>query len=197
MTAGGVGSGSMGGGDERTKQLLERVESGDLDARRELMPILYDELCRVAHSMMSRQRLDHTLQTTALVHEAYLRLGPGVDVPRRPRQFIALAATAMRSVLVDHARASRALKRDGRQRSDFELEHVPAPGVGDRSLIEVAEAIEELGKSEPELARIAELRVFGGLEHQEIADALGCSLRTSERRWRLARVLLERSIEGG
>ncbi|NUP97438.1 MAG: sigma-70 family RNA polymerase sigma factor [Planctomycetaceae bacterium] len=180
----------------RTQRLLERIEHGDLEARQELMPLLYEELRSTARSLMARQRLDHTLQTTALVHEAYLRLGSGVDVPQHPRQFAALAATAMRSVLMDYARASRTLKRDGQQHSDFVLEQVAAPGAGEHSLIEVAEAIEELNKIDPELARIAELRIFGGLEHEEIADALGCSLRTLERRWRLARALLERMIEG-
>lgn len=181
--------------ESRTQQLLDRLERGDLEARAELMPILYQELRGVARSLMGRQRVDHTLQTTALVHEAYLRLGSGVDVPRRPRQFIALAAAAMRSVLLDYARAAHALKRDRLQRSDVALEEVAAPGVGGHSLLDIAEAIEGLSKSDPELARIAELRIFGGLEHEEIADTLGCSVRTSERRWRLARVLLERAIE--
>jgi RNA polymerase sigma factor (TIGR02999 family) len=181
----------------RTQQLLQAVERGDPGACEELLPMLYEELRGIAHGMMRRQPLDHTLQTTALVHEAYLRLAPGHGGVAQSPHFLALAATAMRCVLLDYARAARAVKRDQHGAHGFGLEDLVAKHGEEHSLLDIAAAIEELAGADPELARIAELRVFGGLEHEDIAELLGCSVRTSERRWRLARVLLERRLDHG
>ncbi len=172
-------------------RLLARASAGDEQADLELAPLLYGELRRVAERCMGNQGAEHTLQPTALVHEAWMRLSSagGAAVTDRVH-FLRLAARTMRHVLVDHARAKATQKRDvARQR-------VPLDGVlasfEERSLdvLALSAALEGLAAKDPELARIVELRFFAGLTVEQVADVLGVSARTVHRTWRVARLWL-------
>jgi RNA polymerase sigma factor (TIGR02999 family) len=178
--------------------LLERASNGDAQARRDLVALLYEELRGLARRQMRDQQSGHTLQTTALVNEAYVRLVKSALPHGGSRgQFLALAATAMRSVLVDHARARAATKRGGGQRpaSLDELDGIVAQ-YEERALDLPAldAALGELALMDPELARIVELRFFVGLSNDEIAHELGVSKRTIERGWRTAQAWLARAL---
>lgn len=177
-------------------QLLERASRGDGAARDELAPILYDELHRIASEWMAGQRDDHTLQPTALVNEAWLRLFPaeGVRSFDGRGHFLRLAAAAMRSVLVDHARAKRAAKR-GEGGGVLPLD-AALMTFEERSIdvVELSDAIEQLDQFGPDLGRVVELRFFGGLTIPETASALGLSRQTVDRRWRVARMWLRRNL---
>lgn len=167
----------------------------------ELFPLVYDELRRLAGSYMSRERRDHTLEPTALVNEAYLRL---VDLSRidwRGRtHFFAVGAQAMRRVLVDHARHKGSLKRGG-NRSRVTLAQGLGPAdsadLDQETLLTMHRALETLAELDPRQARIAELRFFGGLTVIEVAEVLGVSKRTVEADWMHARVWLRRELAGG
>jgi RNA polymerase sigma factor (TIGR02999 family) len=159
-----------------------------LSMPREQLTALYEELRGLAHHFFSAQKPDHTLQPTALVHEAYLRLVDKTQIVGLSRpQLLCTAARAMRSVLVDHARHGRAQKRGGGQERvplDDSLALYEGRAI---DLLALDEALEHLGRQEPRLAQIVELRFFGGLTEQEIALSLDCSVRTVRRDWRLAR----------
>jgi len=152
----------------------------------------------VASRQLRRERSDHTLQTTALVHEAYLRLIDQKRVRwRDSAHFAALAAQMMRRILIDHARKSRYAKRGGGA-ARVSLDDAPEIGVsGDPDVLAVDEALVQLAEVEPELARIVELRYFGGLNGEQIAEVLGVSVPTVTRRWRMARAWLYRYLTGG
>ena len=177
-------------------QLLQRMSGGDEQAANELLPILYEELRNVAERFMSRERNDHTLQPTALVHEAYLKL---VDEPHQPEwenraHFVRFAARAMRNVLVDHARAKKTAKR-GEGLRKVPLDEVLA-AFEERSLDVLAldEALEVLFAMDEQLARVVELRYFAGLTIAETAQVLGVSTPTVERAWRVARLWLLKRV---
>lgn len=155
---------------------------------------LYAELHGLAAHQLRHQG-SHTLQPTALVHEAWLRLArAGTEVAERKR-FFALAAKVMRTVLVDHARRRNAIKRDGGERLELTtgVAGVPKPAL---DVLALHEAIEDLERLDGELARIVELLLFGGLTAGEAADALGVSSRTVERGWRTARAFLQGRLGG-
>ena len=181
---------------ERVTRLLERATSGDRAAAEELLPLLYGELKGVAVRSMRSERADHTLQPTALVHEAWLRLVGGGGAPRfeSRRHFVRLAARAMRNVLVDHARARQAQKRgEGQEAASldavlagFEEQHL--------DLLALHEALERLQEIDAPLARLVELRFFAGLTIEETARALELSTPTVERHWRVARMWLRREL---
>ncbi len=178
--------------------LLQRLKQGDGEAAAQLMPMVYDELHKLAEVQMARQPAEHTLQTTALVHEAYLRL-VGHDQARWENrgQFFSMASKVMRNVLVDHARSKQAAKRGGRA-VRLTLEDVEPSGDGpDLELLALDEALTALSETDPDLARIVELRFFGGLSSQETAAVLETSLRTLERRFRIARMWLADHMAGG
>jgi RNA polymerase sigma factor (TIGR02999 family) len=189
-----------------------RWRSGDASALDDLLPRVYDELRALADAYMRRERAGHTLQPTALVHEAFLRLlrlPPG-SVQNRVH-FFALAAQAMRRILADHARRHRAAKRGGNAvRVPLELIEggagpamAPAPGAGGfASASEVAAddldtALEDLAKLDQRQARVVELRFFGGLSIEETAEVLGVSSATVKRDWLVARAWLHRELRGG
>lgn len=159
------------------------------------MPFVYHELHQIAQRLMHSERSDHTLQPTALVHEAYVRLLDR-DGDKRYDHFEGslhlkrAAVRAMRHALIDHARSHLSEKRGGGRRQVVFEDEVHAGHHGVNSLLLIDEALTRLGCVDPQLARIAELRFFGGASHQEIADALGTSLRSVERGWRLARAWL-------
>ena len=171
-------------------KLLAQAREGNSGAQSELMEAVYPELRRVAAHMLQAERPNHTLQPTALVNEACLRL-LGHDADWKDRvHFFAAAAQAMRRILVDYARMRRAAKREGARRR-VELTDVLA--ISEDSLdqvIEIDEALTRLAERDPRQCRVVELRFFGGLIEAEIADVLGIAPRTVSREWRLARAWL-------
>ncbi len=184
---------------ESPSQLLERVSAGDAQAASRLMPLVYDELRRLAAGYLRRERKGQTLQPTALVHEAYLRLiGPG-DHPWAGRtHFLAIAALSMRQVLVDRARRRAAAKRGGDARrltlDDTILAAAPAGDAID--LVALDDALTRLEALDPLQARIVELRYFGGLTVEETAAAVELSPATVKRHWTLARAFLKKALDG-
>ena len=166
-----------------------------------LMPLVYDELRRLAGRLMGDERTGHTLQATALLNEAWLRLvEPGASYVDRSH-FLRVAARAMRHVLVDHARARSAQKRGSGRRVDLDSEAFTVRDDA-ASLLAVDEALQRLQALDPQLAQVVELRFFGGLDNSAAAEALGISLRSVERAWRTARACLLRDLgqappEGG
>jgi RNA polymerase sigma-70 factor, ECF subfamily len=170
--------------------LLRAMRAGDATAEESLIPLVYQELHRLAQSYMRRERPDHTLQPTALIHEAYMRLA-GEDVDWKNREhFIGVAAHVMRRVLVDHARAHRAEMRGGdRRRVELDEGLAVAAERSDEVLL-VDGALERLAKRNQRQARVVELRYFGGLSMEEIAAMLSISLRSAKRDWSLARIWL-------
>lgn len=180
--------------------LLARWSSGDAGALEQLTPIVYDELRRIARRHLARERKDHTLQSTALVHEAYLRLigGSGSEYHNR-QHFFAVAAQVIRRVLVDHARAVNAAKRGGGAQKIL-LEDQPEASSPPENVAEVLalhEALERLAAFDQQQERIVELRYFAGLSIEETADVLGVSAATVKRDWVMARAWLARELKGG
>jgi RNA polymerase sigma factor (TIGR02999 family) len=175
-------------------ELLHHWMQGDEEALHALMPLVYRELRRLAHYYLQAERPDHTLQSTALVHEVYLRLagGQAVELASRAR-FIAVASRLMRQILVDYARGRRASKRNGGCRVALEdLE--AAPGKGDAELLALDEALDELSRMDERQGRIVEMKFFGGLSAPEISEVLGISRATVDRDWATARVWLHRRM---
>ena len=182
---------------EHVSSLLRDAGLGDEDARRGLISALYTELHGLAHRQMADQSPGHTLQTTALVNEAVVRLMRGAPPTGREKaQFLALAAKAMRSILIDHARAKRAAKRGGSATAQPLDELVLKYEERALDLLALDEALERLEARDPELARIVELRFFGGRGSEEIAEALAVSRRTVERGWRAAQAWLAAELGG-
>lgn len=181
--------------DPETTALLGRVAAGDETAAEELFPALYEDLRRRARRMMRGQPSGHTLQTTALVHEAWMRLVLAGEIdPRQRSRILGVAAKAMRCLLIDHARARKARKRGGSwSPASLAAEDLPARASED-VMLDVDQALERLGTLDDELRKISELRLFGGLELDEIAEAVGVSKRTVERRWHFARAWLRREL---
>jgi RNA polymerase sigma factor, TIGR02999 family len=181
---------------EQITQLLLAWGDGDRRALDALMPLVYDELRRIAKRYMRDQRVGHTLQTTALVNEAYLRLVDSSRVNWQNRtHFFAISAQLMRRVLVDFARARNALKRGGERIQVTLDEKIEAPFERETDLVALDEALENLAKLNRRQAQIVELRYFGGLSEEEIAEALGISVRTVRRDWSVARAWLYRELK--
>jgi RNA polymerase sigma factor (TIGR02999 family) len=154
------------------------------------------ELRAIAARLLEGERVSHTLQPTALMHEAWLRLAHVQKPWQDQGHFVRAAAGTMRRVLVEHARARARDKRDGGERLTLSTELLGS-GARPEDVLAVDDAMERLGALDPELARIVELRVFGGLSHPEIAQAIDRSLRTVERGWRLARAFLIKALGAG
>jgi RNA polymerase sigma factor (TIGR02999 family) len=178
-------------------QLLGAIESGDAKAADQLLPLVYQELRRLAASKMANEAAGHTLQPTALVHEAWLRLvGDENPTFQNRAHFFAAAAEAMRRILIDRARRRQALRHGGGQhRVELEQVELAFPGDDDQ-LLAVNEALEQLAAIHPEEAEIVKLRYFIGLTHEEAADALGISVRTAKYYWAHARAWLFQAITG-
>lgn len=181
-------------------QCLQRWRAGDRDAANEMLPLVYEQLRALAGSLMRGDRPDHTLQPTALVHEAWLKiasaLGGGATVRDR-EHFLAIAAKAMRQVLVNHARGRRMQKRDAggaRVPLDALVDAIEAT-TGEVTVW--SELLEKLGIEHPRPAQIVELRVFGGLLVEEVAEVLGLGLTTVKADWRFARAWLQAKQESG
>ncbi|HEX4952675.1 MAG TPA: sigma-70 family RNA polymerase sigma factor [Thermoanaerobaculia bacterium] len=170
---------------------------GDERALERLIPVVYGELRRLAGRYLNRERASHTLETHDLIHEAFLRLVDQRQVDWRNRaHFFAIAAQMMRRILVDHARR-RGYRKHGGGLRQLALDEVPDPAAQrDMDLVALDEALAELAQVDGELAKVVDLRFFGGLEHTEIAAALGVSNPTVRRRWRVAKAWLYRRLAG-
>jgi RNA polymerase sigma-70 factor, ECF subfamily len=175
--------------------LLTDLGRGDQGALNKLMPLVYDELRRLASRHLRHERAGHTLQTTALVHEAYLKLVDQKDANWQNRvHFFAAAAQVMRRILVDHARGRRAFKRGGGYcRLSLDAAALSSEEK-DADLLTLNEALDSLAAIDPQQSRVVELRVFGGLTVEETAEALGVSTRTVKREWNMAKAWLHRKI---
>ena len=178
-----------------THVFLEASLSGDLQAREQLVELIYDDLRAVARGQMAKERKDHTLQPTALAHEAYLRLvgQGGTDEPSKTH-FMALASMAVRRVLIDHARAAGAQKR-GRGAHKQQISESAVVGESDPApVLDLNAALVRLAQVEPRQAKVVELRFFGGLTLEETAAQLGVSRDTVKLDWRAARTWMQREL---
>ncbi|MBN1831643.1 MAG: sigma-70 family RNA polymerase sigma factor [Deltaproteobacteria bacterium] len=181
---------------QEVTHLLLAWRQGEKEAFDKLIPVVYEELRRLAHSYMRGERKGHTLQTTALVNEAYLRLLDCSRVNWQNRaHFLAISAQLMRRILVDYARSQRSLKR-GRAAKRISLEEfqIASPGP-DPDLIEIDEALQSLVLVDPRKCQVVELRFFGGLTAEETAEVLGVSPDTVMRDWKVARAWLAREMK--
>jgi RNA polymerase sigma factor (TIGR02999 family) len=175
----------------RVTQLLEQWSHGNNAALTELTPLVYDELRRLAHHQMEGQRPGHTLQTTALVNEAYLRLADQTNPRWQNRaHFLAVAARAMRQILVSYARTQQAQKRGGGAlKVDLDEAALVSPEES-KEIVDLHEALEQLGTLDSRKAQVVELKYFGGLNYEEIAEVLKISRVTVRRDWEFAKVWL-------
>lgn len=181
--------------DQSITQLLVRWGSGDKAALDELIPLVYDELRKLAASYLRRKPGPHTIQATALVHEAYVRLADQSSISMQHRaQFFGLAAKVMRDILVDHARKRQAPKRGGDQ---LRLSLTEAERFGHKPEVELValdDALNMLAATNPQHSRVVELRFFGGLTIEETAQVMTLSHATTERYWSFARAWLRREL---
>ena len=182
---------------QQLTQLLQAWHGGDQGALEKLIPVVYDELRRLARRYMSDERPDHTLQTTALVNEAYLRLVDAAQFNWQSRaHFFGVCAALMRRILVDFARARQAQKRGG-DVPNLELEEALAAGVPrDANLVAIDDALQALAVVDARKSQVVELRFFGGLSVKETAEVLKVSEETVLRDWKLAKSWLKRELSG-
>ncbi|MCZ6699156.1 MAG: sigma-70 family RNA polymerase sigma factor [Planctomycetota bacterium] len=178
--------------------VLAELAGGNGNAADKLLPMVYDELRNLADCFLRDEPRDHTLQPTALVHEAFIRLvGTDHCTWENRAHFFAIAAQAMRRLLIDHARRRRAAKRGGDRRR-FSLDEVLDQSEHrDEYLVALDDALTELAAVDPQMSRIVELRFFGGLRVEEIAHVLGVAPITVKRHWKMAKGWLHREITGG
>ncbi len=180
---------------ESITRLLHDWSSGDQAALNKLMPLIYEELRKLAHGYMGHERPGHTLQTTALIHEAYLRLVDQRSAQWQNRvQFFAIAAQLMRRILVDYARRRKYQKRGGNAVKVPLEENTVLSTERSEEVVALDGALERLAVVDPRKARVVELRYFGGLEIPEIAEALGISPATVTRDWRMAKAWLRSEL---
>lgn len=176
-------------------RILSAIEEGDPAAAEHLLPLVYDELRKLAAARMAREKPEQTLQATALVHEAYVRLVDGQESQKwdSRRHFFVAAAEAMRRILIDHAREKAAEKRGG---SHERIMFDPELAVADDSqrILDLHDALEVLEGHDAEAANLVKLRYFGGVTHAEAAELLGISRRRADRLWLVARTWLYRQI---
>ncbi len=177
--------------------LLERHQRGEENLRDQLLTAIYTELRRMAASYMSNERAGHTLQPTAVVHEAWMRFAGNDAMAKNKSHFMALAAGVMKDVLIDHARKNLAAKRGGQKNMVTYNDSMGFADGGPGEVIELCDSIEKLRRLDERQARLVELKVFGGLSFEESAEALGISLATVKRDWLLARAWLFREFSNG
>ncbi len=189
----------MGKPAQQLTKLLKDSSQGDSEALKVVWTEVYDELGRLARRAMAKENSGHTLQPTALVHEAFLKIFDGKPVDFQNRgHFFAIAAQAMRQITVDHAKAKRAQKRGG---GDFKITfddnlHGEAGRGQELDVLVLDQALDRLGKMDPRLVKVVELRYFGGLSLEETAEALNVSLATVKRDWASAKLWLYRELSG-
>jgi RNA polymerase sigma-70 factor, ECF subfamily len=172
--------------------MLVKLTEGNTEVLEGLLPLIYNELRSLANNYLRRERADHTLQPTALVHEAYLRLVDQKNVKWQNRaHFFGVAANIMRRILVDHARRHTANKRGGGiEKQQLEEEIIVVSDEKSVELLALDDALEQLAKVDPQKSRIVELRYFGGLSVEETAEVMGVSAITIKRQWRMAKAWL-------
>ena len=178
-------------------QILSRIEAGDPSAAEQLLPVLYDELKKLAVHRLAHEKPGQTLQATALVHEAYLRLvnGKGSQHWNSRGHFFAAAAEAMRRILVEQAHRKKRVRHGGElRRVDFDSELQISEEEGDDNLLALDEALQRLASEDRQAAEVVQLRYFAGLSIEETASALGISVRTANRHWAYARAWLFRQL---
>lgn len=183
---------------ERVTELLNAVSEGNQAALTELTPLVYEDLRRLAHRYMQGERRDHTLQTTALVNEAYLRLADQPSANWQTRaHFFAIAARTMRQILVNYAKSYRSQKRGGANKEKVELDQVAliSPEQSEE-IVELHEALARLSTLDARKAEVVEMKYFGGLNYDEIAEVLKVSVITVRRDWEFARVWLYAELRG-
>jgi RNA polymerase sigma factor (TIGR02999 family) len=193
-----LGNSLMGESAGQVTQLLEAAGTGGEQAAEKLLPLVYDELRRLAAAKLSREAPGQTLQATALVHEVWLRLsGESHSTWRNREQFYAMAAETMRRILVDRARRRRSRKHGANlERVDLDAVELPSP-ADDALVLEVHEALEALTAEDPQKALVVKLRFFVGLDNAEVAALLGVSEKTVRRHWAFAKAWLFRAMRGG
>jgi len=180
---------------EKVTGLLQALQRGDKQAEGRLMQLMYPELRRLARRQMRRERQDHTLQTTALVHEAYLRLTLQPDQTLECRtQFLAIAAHLMRQILIDHARARSRQKRGGGEATIWLDERFAGSNMKPLEWVALDECLSRLTKIDSRQAQVVEMRFFGGLSVDEVAQQLGVSPKTVKRDWQVAKAWLYREM---
>jgi RNA polymerase sigma factor (TIGR02999 family) len=180
-------------------RILSAIERGDPSAAEQLLPLVYDELRRLASHRLSQEKPGQTLQATALVHEAYLRL---VDVEKAQHwnsrgHFIAAAAEAMRRILVENARCKKAEKRGGNRKRIDLSQAAPLDQADPDVLLDLDELVRRLASEDPEAAAVAKLRIFAGLTVEQVAQALGTSRASAYRQWSYARAWLHGRLGAG
>ena len=182
---------------EGITQLLAEWGKGDQAALEKLMPLVYSELRRLASNYLRRERAEHTLQPTALVNEAYLKLIDQHNAKWQNRaHFFGISAQLMRRILVDHARQYQAQKRGGSEKQRISITNVEnLARESELDLLALNEALEELTRMDEQQGRIVEMKFFGGLSIDEIAEVLGIGHATVERDWKMARAWLRRQLE--
>ncbi|MGI8436048.1 MAG: sigma-70 family RNA polymerase sigma factor [Chthoniobacterales bacterium] len=180
---------------QQVTRMLIDWSNGDREAAADLMPLVYDELRQIARACLQRERSDHTLQATGLVHEAYLRLVDQTEANWKNRaHFFGVAARVMRRILVDHARKARAEKRGGDwDKLEFNEALLSSP-ERQVDLVALDDALQDLAKLDPRQSRVVELRFFGGLTEEEAGEVLDVSPRTIRREWRIAKAWLRREL---
>lgn len=188
--------------DNDVTEMLARLSEGDKEVVNRIFPLVYDELKKLAGNYLRKERSHHTLQPTALVHEAYLRLVDNTRISWQNRaHFLGMGATLMRQILIDHARKHRAEKRGGKD-ENLQLDETFAI-VGENNsnerqidLIALDDALKKLAEFDLQKSKIVEMRYFGGLTNEEAAEVLGVSEITVKRHWRLAKTWLAETING-
>lgn len=175
-------------------QVLEAISRGEGHASEELLPLVYAELRRHASARMAHEAAGHTLQPTALVHEAWLRMFKGNQVWQNRAHFFGAAAEAMRRILIENARRKSRLKRGGNQ-LHLDVDRLELAGATpDEKVLLIDEALQRLERQDPQKARVVTLKFFGGLTNQEAAESLGVTERTVERHWAYAKAWLFQNI---
>lgn len=176
--------------------LLQEVRNGEQNALDELLPIVYAELRRLAGSYLKKERANHTLQPTALVHEAYLRLIGQETQWQNRSHFFGIAARSMREILIDYARIRNAEKRGGTEKTQIALNEAVSYGGGNNlDVLEVDEALKKLEELDKRQAEIVEMKFFGGLKIEEIAEVLSISPATVKREWSTAKMFLSKILK--
>ena len=182
---------------QQVSALLVNWKAGDQEALRALIPLVYKELRATAHAHLKRERPGHTLQTTALVHEAYLRLAQRQPFEAESRaHFVAIAARLMRQILVDYARGRDAEKRGADRKVQLDVA-LTMPHMRSVDVVSLDDALNDLAKLDEQQSRIVELRFFGGLTTEEAAELIGISRSTAKRDWNVAKAYLSRQMKRG
>ncbi len=175
-------------------ELLQQLAAGESDAADELVTLLYGELRRMAQLKLNRESDGHTLQPTALVHEAYFKLVGRGQTWKNSSHFFAAAAEAMRRVLVDHARKKKAIRRGGESQKQAWVDDLAGVNDGVQTVVAVSEALDKMAQEHPEKVELVKLKYFAGLTLREAAEVLGLSISTADRHWAFARAWLRREL---